>query len=73
MAPITICRDAFVFAEAFIGMGVIVGERAVVAARTVVVRNVPAEDIVAGNPARVIGTRSENNRAADIPGTHDHG
>ncbi|MEI8226785.1 MAG: putative colanic acid biosynthesis acetyltransferase [Planctomycetota bacterium] len=54
---ITIARGAFVFAEAFIGMNVTVGEGAVVAARAVVVKNVPANAIVAGNPAQVIGDR----------------
>ena len=53
--PITIQRGAFVFAEAFIGMNVVVGEGAVVAARAVVVRNVESQSIVGGNPARVIG------------------
>jgi len=55
--PITIQRGAFVFAEAFIGMNVVVGEGAVVAARAVVVRNVESQSIVGGNPARVIGRR----------------
>jgi len=54
---ITIERGAFVFAEAFIGMNVTVGEGAVVAARAVVVKNVSANAIVAGNPAQVIGAR----------------
>ena len=56
-APIRISRGAFVFAEAFIGMGVTVGEGAVVAGRAVVVRDVEAFSIVAGNPAKVVGER----------------
>lgn len=57
-APITIARGAFVFAEAFIGMGVTVGEGAVVAARAVVVKDVEAGVIVGGNPARLICERT---------------
>jgi acetyltransferase-like isoleucine patch superfamily enzyme len=38
-------------------MGVTVGEGAVVAARAVVVRDVAAGDVVAGNPARTVSKR----------------
>jgi putative colanic acid biosynthesis acetyltransferase WcaF len=57
-APIHIGRGCFVFAEAFIGMGVTIGEGAVVAARAVVVRDVAAFDVVAGNPARRVAFRA---------------
>jgi putative colanic acid biosynthesis acetyltransferase WcaF len=50
-------RGAYLFADAFIGMNVTVGEAAVVAARAVVVRDVGPYDVVAGNPARVVGRR----------------
>jgi putative colanic acid biosynthesis acetyltransferase WcaF len=53
-APITIGRDAWVAADAFIGPGVRVGERAVVGARASVFRNVDPWTVVGGNPARVI-------------------
>jgi putative colanic acid biosynthesis acetyltransferase WcaF len=46
-----------VFADAFVGMNVTVGEGAVVAARAVVVKDVAAYEVVGGNPARVIGHR----------------
>jgi putative colanic acid biosynthesis acetyltransferase WcaF len=55
--PIVIEQGAFVFAEAFVGMDVTIGQEAVVAARAVVVKDVMASTIVAGNPARVIGER----------------
>jgi putative colanic acid biosynthesis acetyltransferase WcaF len=55
--PIRIERGAYIFADAFIGMNVTVGEAAVVAARAVVVRDIAAYDVVAGNPARVVGRR----------------
>jgi len=50
-------RGAYVFADAFIGMNVTVGEGAVVAARAVVVRDVGDYEVVAGNPARVVSRR----------------
>jgi len=55
--PIRIERGAYLFADAFIGMKVTVGEGAVVAARAVVVRSVAPFDVVGGNPARVISRR----------------
>ena len=56
--PITIQDDAWVCADAFVGPGVEIGAGAVVGARGVVVRNVAAWVIVAGNPAKEIGKRS---------------
>lgn len=56
--PIAIGQEAWVAAQAFVGPGVSVGDRAVVAARAVVVRSVPAHMIVGGNPARVLRERS---------------
>jgi acetyltransferase-like isoleucine patch superfamily enzyme len=35
--------------------GITIGDRAVIGAGSVVVKNVAAEAVVAGNPARVIG------------------
>jgi putative colanic acid biosynthesis acetyltransferase WcaF len=55
--PIVVDNGAWIAAEAFIGPGVSLGCRAVVGARAVVCRSVPAGSIVAGNPARVIGSR----------------
>ena len=56
-APITIGKDAWVCADVFIGMGVAVGEGAVVGARSSVFRDVPPWTVVAGNPARPIAQR----------------
>lgn len=55
--PITIGDSAWVCADAFVGPGVTVSEGAVVGARSVVVKDVPAWTVVAGNPARVIKPR----------------
>jgi putative colanic acid biosynthesis acetyltransferase WcaF len=57
-APIVIGPDAFIFAEAFVGPNVKIGQGAVLGARAVVVRDVPAWAVVAGNPAKVVGQRS---------------
>jgi acetyltransferase-like isoleucine patch superfamily enzyme len=55
------CGRTIVKAGASIGAnatllpGIVIGERAVVEAGTVVTRNVPPDAIVAGNPARIVG------------------
>ncbi len=55
--PITIGDEAWIAADAFVGPGVAVGARAVVGARATVVKDVEPLQVVAGNPARVIGQR----------------
>jgi acetyltransferase-like isoleucine patch superfamily enzyme len=52
--PITIGNNVWIGAAATVLQGVTVGDNAVVAAGAVVSRNVPANTIVAGVPARVI-------------------
>jgi acetyltransferase-like isoleucine patch superfamily enzyme len=52
--PIVIGRNAWIGAGATLIGGVTVGENAVVAAGSVVTRDVPSDTLVAGNPARVI-------------------
>ena len=54
--PVRICKNAWVGAGATILPGVTVGENAVVAAAAVVTKDVPANTIVAGNPAKIIRT-----------------
>lgn len=56
--PVTIRDQAWICADAFVGPGVTVGEGAVVGARAVVVNDVEAWHIVAGNPARTLGPRT---------------
>ena len=58
--PIEIGAQAWVCADAFIGPSVHIGEGAIVGAASVVVRDVPAWTIVAGNPAKVIKPRILN-------------
>lgn len=55
---LTIGRDVWIAADAFIGPGVKVGDNAIVAARSVVIKDVPEGTIVGGNPARVIKRRA---------------
>ncbi len=54
-APIVIEDDVWIGFKASIFKGVHIGRGAIVAAASVVTRDVPAGNIVAGNPARVIG------------------
>ena len=53
-APVTIGDGTWVGARAMILPGVTIGKRVVVAAGSVVTRDVPDDVLVAGNPARVV-------------------
>ena len=55
--PIVLESASWVCAYAYVGMGVTVGQGAVVAATATVVKDVEPWAIVGGNPARRIGTR----------------
>ncbi|WP_410000407.1 acyltransferase [Gemmata sp. SH-PL17] len=54
IAPVIIGDDVWIGRGAVILKGVSIGHRAIVAAHSVVTKNVPADAIVAGNPARVV-------------------
>ena len=56
LKPIVVKRNAWIGAAATILPGVTIGENAVVAAGAVVSRDVPANSIVAGVPAKVVKT-----------------
>jgi acetyltransferase-like isoleucine patch superfamily enzyme len=58
-APVRLQRNVWIGAAAIILKGVTVGENSVVGAGAVVSHNVPANVIVAGNPARVVRRLSE--------------
>jgi len=57
-APIVIGKDAWIAADVFVGPGVSIGEGAIVGARSTVLRDVPPWVLAAGNPAKVVRTRS---------------
>jgi putative colanic acid biosynthesis acetyltransferase WcaF len=57
--PITIGDDVWICADAFIGPGVSIHDRAIVGARAVAMKDVAQDMIVAGNPAKRIGMRTE--------------
>jgi putative colanic acid biosynthesis acetyltransferase WcaF len=55
--PLVIGEDAWVCANAFVGPGVTIGDRAIVGAAAVTMKDVAAKAIVGGNPAVQISTR----------------
>ena len=56
--PITIGKNSFVGARAMILPGVCIGEQVIIGAMSVVSKDVPDYQIVAGNPAKMIGERA---------------
>jgi maltose O-acetyltransferase len=52
--PITIGRNVWIGAAAIVGPGVTIGDDSVIGAGAVVLRDVPAGVLAAGNPCRVI-------------------
>lgn len=58
--PVVILDHAWIGARAIIMPGVTIGEGAVVGAGAVVTKDVPPYTIVAGAPAKAIGTRNAN-------------
>lgn len=53
-APIIIGNDVFIGANCYIGKGVTIGDRSIVAAGSVVVKSIPADEIWGGNPAKFV-------------------
>lgn len=58
-APVTIGNDVFIGTRAVILPGVTIGDQCVVGAGSVVTRSVPSGSVVAGSPARRIGSFEE--------------
>lgn len=54
VAPIVIGNDVFIGARSIILKGVTIGDRSVIGAGSVISRDVPADCIAAGNPAKVV-------------------
>lgn len=53
-APVVINDDVFVGGRCIIGKGVHIGARSIIAAGSVVIKDVPADELWGGNPARYI-------------------
>ena len=53
--PVTLGRNVWLGDGAFVGKGVTIGDNAIVGARSVVTKDVPANTIVAGTPAKKVG------------------
>ena len=58
-APIKICDNVFIGARSIILKGVTIGENSIIGAGSVVSKNVPANCIACGNPAKIIKTLNE--------------
>jgi acetyltransferase-like isoleucine patch superfamily enzyme len=61
--PIVIGRGVFVGARAIILKGVTIGDRAVIGAGAVVTKNVPAQHVAVGNPARIFAATQKSELA----------
>lgn len=64
--PVRICRNAWIGHGCHILKGVTVGEGSIIAAGSVVVKEVPPYAIFAGNPGRIIGTLRETAEAENL-------
>lgn len=53
-APVIIEDDVFIGARCIIGKGVTIGARSIISAGSVVVKDVPREEVWGGNPAKFI-------------------
>ncbi|QQR89131.1 MAG: putative colanic acid biosynthesis acetyltransferase [Myxococcales bacterium] len=56
-APIHLCKGVWIATEAFIAMGITVGENAVIGARSVVIHDMPPGMVCAGHPCKPIKER----------------
>jgi UDP-2-acetamido-3-amino-2,3-dideoxy-glucuronate N-acetyltransferase len=63
----TLKRGASIGANATVLRNIVIGERAVIAAGTVVTHNVPANAIVNGNPAQIVGYSTASLPSAAAP------
>lgn len=64
--PITIEEDCWIGGNVTILCGVTIGKGTVIGAGSVVTKDIPAESVAVGNPARVIKT-IDTSKPAEIP------
>ena len=55
--PVAVGDEVWIATDAFVGPGVSIGDRSVVGARSTVLKDVPPDVVVGGNPAKVIKPR----------------
>jgi acetyltransferase-like isoleucine patch superfamily enzyme len=60
-APITLQDNVWIGESALVGKGVTIGENSIVGACSVVTKDVPANSIVAGTPAKLVGKVDPDN------------
>lgn len=63
--PVVIGDDVWIGTRAILLPGVRVGKGAIIGAGAVVTKNIPEYSIVAGNPARIVGYRPEDDKTSD--------
>ncbi len=70
-APLRIGERVTIYANAVVSPGVQIGDGAVIAANSVVTRDVPSHTLVGGSPARVLRTLApaERRNTASLPGS----
>ena len=59
VSGITVENNVFIGARALILPGVTIGENSIIAAQSVVTKDIPENSVVAGNPARIISKRTD--------------
>jgi len=65
-SPITIGSDVWVGGGAILCPGISIGDRSIIAAGAVVTKNVPADVLVGGNPAKIIKQLENKDESAEI-------
>lgn len=69
--PVIIKDYAKIYAGAIILPGATIGEQAIVAAHALVAKDVPANMVAAGNPARVVRERKTEGKSGEATDTTD--
>ena len=65
MKPVSIGCDVFIGAHSIILKGVTIGDRSIIGAGSVVTKNIPADEVWGGNPARRIRSLTQETEETD--------